>query len=163
MNNRNNSSFTASEESLKKIIADTLEQAKHKGASQAEAGLTVSEGMSVSARMRDVETVEYQQDNGLAISVYFGQRKGSASTASLDSDAIRKTVEAACNIAKYTSEDPCTGLADEAFMATEFHDLDAYHEWDISSEQAIELALQCEAAALDYDDSIANSELISHS
>ncbi len=128
------------------------------GASQAEAALSVAEGMSVSARMREVETIEYQQDNGLGISVYFGQHKGSASTASLDPQAIRKTVEAACNIARYTSEDPCTGLAEADLMAREFQDLDAYHDWDIDSEQAIELALQCEASALDYDQAISNSE-----
>ncbi len=128
------------------------------GASQAEAALSVAEGMSVSARMREVETIEYQQDNGLGISVYFGQHKGSASTASLDPEAIRKTVEAACNIARYTSEDPCTGLADADLMAAEFKDLDAFHDWQIDSEQAIELALQCEATALDYDPAISNSD-----
>jgi PmbA protein len=108
--------------------------------------------------MRDVETIEYQQDNGLGISVYFGQHKGSASTASLDPESIRKTVEAACNIAKYTSEDPCTGLADAELLAREMHNLDLYHDWSIDSNQAIDLALQCESAALDYDDAISNSE-----
>ncbi|MBT3204606.1 MAG: metalloprotease PmbA [Gammaproteobacteria bacterium] len=154
----NNNSLPESEESLKNIIADTLQLAKQNGATQAEAGLTVSEGMSVSARMRSVETVEYQKDNGLGISVYFGKHKGTASTSSLDLESIRKTVEAACNIAKYTSEDPCTGLADAELMATEFTDLDMYHEWNISSDEAIEMALACEAAALDYDQSISNSD-----
>ncbi len=158
MNEIDHSSFTTTAESLKKIIADSLDMAKSRGASQAEAALSVAEGMSVSARMREVETIEYQQDNGLGISVYFGQHKGSASTASLDPEAIRKTVEAACNIARYTSEDPCTGLADADLMAREFKDLDAYHDWPIDSEQAIELALQCEASALDYDQAISNSE-----
>lgn len=158
MNEINLKSLTVSEQSLKNIIADTLEQAKSLGASQSEAGLTVSEGMSVSARMREVETIEYQQDNGLGISVYFGQHKGTASTSSLDPDAIRKTVEAACNIARHTSEDPCTGLADAELLATEFADLDLYHEWDISTDEAIEMALECEASALDYDESIVNSE-----
>ncbi len=158
MKNMNNNSLPESEESLKNIIADTLQLAKQNGATQAEAGLTVSEGMSVSARMRSVETVEYQKDNGLGISVYFGKHKGTASTSSLDLESIRKTVEAACNIAKYTSEDPCTGLADAELMATEFTDLDMYHEWNISSDEAIEMALACEAAALDYDQSISNSD-----
>ena len=158
MKNINNNSLTESEESLKKIISETLQLAKQSGASQAEAGLTVSEGMSVSARMRAVETIEYQKDNGLGISVYFGQHKGTASTSSLDRDAIRKTVEAACNIAKYTSEDPCTGLADAELMASDFSDLDLYHEWNINSKQAIEMALECEAAALDFDTKISNSE-----
>lgn len=158
MKNINNNSFTESEESLKNIIADTLKLAKQSGATQAEAGLTVSEGMSVSARMRSVETVEYQKDNGLGISVYFGKHKGTASTSSLDLDSIRKTIQAACNIAKYTSEDPCTGLADAELMATQFADLDLYHEWNISSDQAIEMALECEATALDFDENISNSD-----
>ncbi len=151
-------SLKVSEQSLKNIIADTLQLAKARGASQAEAGLTVSEGMTVSARMREVETVEYQQDNGLGISVYFGLHKGSASTSSLNPEAIRKTLDAACNIAKHTSEDPCTGLADAGLMAQTFKDLDLYHDWALDTQAAIDLALECEAAALDYDTRISNSE-----
>jgi PmbA protein len=158
MNELNTNSLTVSEESLKNIIADALALAKTSGASQAEAGLSVSEGMSVSARMRAVETVEYQKDNGLGISVYFGQHKGSASTSSLTPEAIRKTVEAACNIAKYTSEDPCAGLADAELMARDFVDLDLFHEWQLSADEAIVMALECEAAALDFDASITNSD-----
>ena len=108
--------------------------------------------------MRAVETIEHQQDNGLGISVYFGQHKGSANTSNLDPEAIRKTVEAACNIAKYTSEDPCAGLADADLMATQMHDLDLFHPWEITPDAVIELALECEAAALDYDARISNSE-----
>ncbi len=145
-------------EELKNIVADTLKMAQQNGATQAEAGLSVSQGLSVATRMRDVETIEHQQDNGLGISVYFGQHKGSANTSNLDSDAVRKTVEAACNIAKYTSEDPCAGLADAELMATEIRSLDLYHPWDISPESVIDLALECEAAALDYDSRIVNSE-----
>jgi PmbA protein len=145
-------------ESFKNIVADTLKMAQSNGASQAEAGLSVSQGLSVAARMRAIETIEHQQDNGLGISVYFGQHKGSASTSNLDPEAIRKTVEAACNIARYTSEDPCTGLADGDLMAREFADLDLYHPWDISPEAVIELALECENAALDFDPKIVNSD-----
>lgn len=158
MNEINLNSLNVSEASLKNIIDETLQLAKQRGATQAEAGLTVSEGVSVTARMRDVETVEYQNDTGLGISVYFGQHKGSASTSSLNPEAIRKTVEAACDIARYTSEDPCAGLADADLMASEIRDLDLYYEWDLNTTQAIELALQCEAAALDYDTRISNSE-----
>jgi PmbA protein len=146
------------DESFKNIVADTLKMAQASGASQAEAGLSVSQGLSVAARMRSVETIEHQQDNGLGISVYFGQHKGSASTSNLDPEAIRKTVEAACNIARYTSEDPCTGLADGDLMAQQFADLDLYHPWDITPEAVIELALECENAALDFNDKIVNSE-----
>ncbi len=158
MKKHDTSSLTLSSESLESIIADALDQARALGASAAEAGLSVSEGMNVSVRMREVETVEYQQDNGLGISVYFGQRKGSASTSSLDPEAIRKTVQAACDIARHTSEDPCTGLADAELMAREFPDLDLWHEWHIDSAEAIDKALACEAAALDSSDLIVNSD-----
>ncbi len=159
MNDKNQNMLAFSDaESFKNIVADTLKMAQAKGATQAEAGLSVSQGLSVAARMRSVETIEHQQDNGLGISVYFGQHKGSASTSNLDPGAIRKTVEAACNIAKYTSEDPCTGLADGDLMAQQFADLDLYHPWDISPEAVIDLALECETTALDYDPRIVNSD-----
>jgi PmbA protein len=145
-------------ESLKKIVADTLKLAQASGATQAEAGLSVSQGLSVAARMGSVETIEHQQDNGLGISVYVGQHKGSASTSNLDPEAIRKTVEAACNIARYTSEDSCAGLADAELMASEMHDLDSYHPWDIEPQAVIDLALECENSALEFDRRIVNSE-----
>jgi PmbA protein len=145
-------------DSFKNIVAETLELARTNGATQAEAGLSVSQGLSVAARMRSVETIEHQQDNGLGISVYIGQHKGSASTSNLDPEAIRKTVEAACNIAKYTSEDPCTGLADANLLADQFIELDLYHPWEISPEQVVELVLECENTALDFDPRIVNSE-----
>jgi PmbA protein len=145
-------------ESFKNIVADTLQMAAANGATQAEAGLSVSSGLSVATRMGSVETIEHQQDNGLGISVYVGQHKGSASTSNLDPDAIRKTVEAACNIARYTSEDPCTGLADAELMASEMHELDAYHPWSIEPQAVIELALECENTALEFDSRIVNSD-----
>ena len=145
-------------ESFKNIVADTLQLAAANGATQAEAGLSVSSGLSVATRMGSVETIEHQQDNGLGISVYVGQHKGSASTSNLDPDAIRKTVEAACNIARYTSEDPCTGLADAELMASEMHELDAYHPWSIEPQAVIELALECENTALEFDPRIVNSD-----
>jgi len=145
-------------DSFKNIVAETLELALSNGATQAEAGLSVSQGLTVAARMRSVETIEHQQDNGLGISVYIGQHKGSASTSNLDPEAIRKTVEAACNTAKYTSEDPCTGLADANLLADQFIELDLYHPWEISPEQVVDLVLECENAALDFDPRIVNSE-----
>jgi len=145
-------------DSLKKIVTDAIEMAKTKGATQAEAGLSVTQGLSVATRMGTVETIEHQQDNGLGISAYIGQHKGSASTSNLDPEAILKTVEAACNIARYTSEDPCTGLADGELMATEMHNLDLYHPWDLEPQAVIDLALECENAALEYDQRIVNSE-----
>ena len=149
---------SADTEALKNIVSDTLAMAKAAGASQAEAGLAVSQGLSVATRMGAVETIEHQQDNGLGISVYFGRHKGSASTSNLDAEAIRRTVEAACSIARYTSEDPCTGLADAELMAREFHALDLYHPWRLEPGDVIDLALECENAALEYDARIVNSE-----
>ena len=145
-------------ESLKNLVAETIDTAIANGATQAEAGLTVSQGLSVTTRMGSVETIEHQQDNGLGISVYFGRHKASASTSNLDRDAIRRTVEAACDIARYTSEDPCAGLAEAELMATEFHDLDQYHPWNLEPQQVIDLALECENAALEYDPRIVNSD-----
>jgi PmbA protein len=145
-------------DSFKKIVADTLEMAQANGATQVEAGLSVSQGLSVATRMGTVETIEHQQDNGLGISVYIGQHKGSASTSNLDSEAIRKTIDAACNIARYTSEDPCAGLADAELMAREMHDLDLYHPWELEPQAVIDLALECENAALEFDPRIVNSE-----
>jgi PmbA protein len=145
-------------DSFKKIVADTLEMALANGATQVEAGLSVSQGLSVATRMGTVETIEHQQDNGLGISVYIGQHKGSASTSNLDPEAIRKTIDAACNIARYTSEDPCAGLADAELMAREMHDLDLYHPWELEPQAVIDLALECENAALEFDPRIVNSE-----
>jgi PmbA protein len=158
--NSDNSDILAfpDDDSFKNIVADTLKLALANGATQAEAGLSVSQGLSVTARMRSVETIEHQQDNGLGISVYIGQHKGSASTSNLDPEAIRKTVEAACNIAKYTSEDSCTGLADAGLLASQFVELDLYHPWEISPEQVIDLVLECENTALDFDSRIVNSD-----
>ena len=145
-------------EALKNRVAEAIDLALASGASQAEAGLSVSQGLSVATRMGTVETIEHQQDNGLGISVYFGRHKANASTSNLDAEAIRKTVEAACDIARYTSEDPCAGLAEPELMATEFPDLDLYHPWDLEPQAVIDLALECENAALEYDPRIVNSE-----
>jgi PmbA protein len=145
-------------DALKNVVAEAISLAQSNGATQAEAGLSVSQGLSVAARMGSVETIEHQQDNGLGISVYFGHHKASASTSNLDPDAIRKTVESACDIARYTSEDPCAGLAEAELMATEFRELDLYHPWDLDPQAVIELALECENAALEYDPRIVNSE-----
>lgn len=145
-------------ESFKNVLADAIKMAQAKGASQVEAGLSVSQGLSVATRMGSVETIEHQQDNGLGVSVYFGRHKASASTSNLDLDAIRKTIGAACDIARYTSEDPCAGLADAELMATEMRELDLYHPWGLDPQSVIELTLECENAALEYDPRIVNSE-----
>ncbi|MET0102135.1 MAG: metalloprotease PmbA [Sedimenticola sp.] len=143
---------------LSQMVEDLLKEARKQGASAAEAGVSNDAGLSVSVRMGDVETIEHTRDQGLGISVYFGQRKGSASTSDLSPEAIRDTVRAACNIARYTNEDPCTGLADADLMAREIPDLDLHHPWSITPEEAIELGIRCEASALELDERIGNSE-----
>ncbi|MEJ1366145.1 MAG: metalloprotease PmbA [Candidatus Sedimenticola sp. (ex Thyasira tokunagai)] len=143
---------------LEQMVNDLLNEAKKQGASAAEAAVSSDSGLSVDVRLEDVETIEHTRDQGLGVSVYFGQRKGSASTSDFSPEAIHDTVKAACNIARYTSEDEFSGLADAELMATETPDLDLYHPWEIDAERAIELGIECEAAALGCDERITNSE-----
>ena len=131
-------------ERLKAIVQTLLDEAKCQGATAAEAGLSQENGLSVTARMGDVETIEHHCGQGLGITVYFGQRKGSASSSDLSPEAIKETVRAACSIATYTSADDYAGLPDETLLATEFPDLDLYHPWVLSAEEAIALAIECE-------------------
>ena len=139
-------------------VADTLKLALKKGATQAEASMSKVEGISVSSRLREVENIEFTNDGGLGISVYVGKHKGSASTADLSMEALALAVEKAVDIAKYTSEDPCTGLADAELIATEFPDLDLYHPVPLDPQKAIKTAVAAESAALDYDPRITNSD-----
>ncbi len=143
---------------LKNTVQQLLDEAKAQGATAAEAGLSVDDGLSVTARLGVVETIEHHCSQGLGVTVYFGQRKGAASTTDLSPASIKETVSAACSIARYTSEDEFSGLPDADLLATEFPDLDLYHPWDLSSEKAIELAIECENAARHYHAEISNSE-----
>ena len=145
-------------ERYEQIVSDLLAEAKRQGASAAEAALSIESGLSVTVRLGEVETVEHNRDKGLGITVYFGQRKGSASTSDFAPAAIRETVRAACDIARYTEEDPAAGLADSALLASEVPDLQLYHPWSIDTPAAIERALACESVARDYDKRISNSE-----
>lgn len=143
---------------LQQMVEDMLREAADQGASAAEAGVNFDVGLSVSVRLGEVETIEHTRDQGMAVSVYFGHRKGSASTSDFKPEAIRDTVRAACNIARFTTEDRCAGLADAERMAQTQPDLDLYHPWDIGVEQAIAKGKECEAAARDLDPRITNSE-----
>ena len=143
---------------LKNLVNDLLAEAKRQGATAAEASLSVDDGLSVTARLGDVETIEYHCDQGLGITVYFGQRKGSSSSTDLSADSIRETVLAACSIARYASEDEYAGLPDHDTLATKIPDLDLCHPWAIDAKQAIAIAMECEQAALDYHADITNSE-----
>ena len=109
---------------IQSIVEDVLKLAKDQGATQAEASMSKVEGIAVSSRLKEVETVEFTNDGGLGITVYHGKKKGSASTADLSPQALKLTVEKAIEIAKYTSDDDCSGLAEKELMAFDFPDLD---------------------------------------
>src|SRR6266513_5081927 len=146
---------------LADVASLALEEARRQGASQCEADASLAQGLSVSVRLREVDTLEYQRDRGLGVTVYFGQRKGSASTADLAAAAVRETVEKACAIARYTAEDPYAGLVEPEALAREIPDLDLDHAWDLVPERAIALARECEAAGLDRKSTRLNSSHVS--
>lgn len=135
-----------------------LDHARRGGATQAETSLSASRGLTVNVRNGEVESLEFQQDRELGITVYVGQRKGNASTGDLSDAGIREAVDAALAIASATGEDPCSGLADAGRMAREFPDLELDHPWDLSADAAIDLAREAEAAALAVDARITGSE-----
>ena len=143
---------------LSEHVADALSYARKRGAGQAEASASSNTGLTLRVRMREVETLESHQDHSLGVTVYRGRRRGSAGTSDLSSGAVRETVEKALSLARFAAEDEYAGLADADRMATEFPDLDLHHPWDLGAEEAMNLALECEAAALDSDPRISNSE-----
>ena len=143
---------------LSDAVQLALEEAGGRGASSSEAAASLSQGLSVNVRKSEIETVEHTRDRNLVVSVYFGQRTGSASTSDYSPAAVKETVLAACNIAKWTEEDQCIGLADPERLAKDVMDLDLYHPWTPSVEEASSLALECEASALGADARIVNSE-----
>lgn len=144
------------EQTLRDAVSFAIETAQKAGAT-AEVGVTKVSGLSVSTRLQEIENVEFTNDGALGISVYLGQQKGNASTSDLSEEAIKNTVEAALAIAKYTSPDDCTGLADKELMAFEAPDLALYHGASVDVEQATKLALEAEKSALEYDAKILNS------
>ncbi|EOX4855471.1 TPA: metalloprotease PmbA [Haemophilus influenzae] len=146
----------AQEQELRQAVSFAVELATKAGAS-AEVAVTKVSGLSVSARLQEIENVEFTNDGALGISVYMGQQKGNASTSDLSESAIKNAVEAALAIAKYTSPDDCTGLADKDLMAFDVPDLELYHAADVDVDKATELALQAEQAALQADKRIINS------
>lgn len=145
-------------DALKGRVAAALSLAGRLGASQAEASASFGKGLAVAVRMGSVETLEYHRDQGLGLTVYFGHRKGSASTSDLRSGAIEESVRKACTLARYAAEDPCSGLADADRLARVIPDLDLWHPWSIQAPDAIDMATRCEAAALEADPRITNSE-----
>ena len=143
---------------IKDLVGSILDQAKRHGATAAEVAVRDNTGLSVSVRKGELETVEFHNDRGFGITVYKGASKGHAHTSDASADAVRDTVRAAVNIAKYTEDDACNGLADPEQMATTLPDLDIYHPWAIDVSEAAELAIEAEAAALAFDPRIVNSE-----
>ena len=150
--------FSHSADSLRNIAQSMLDYAKQRGASAASADVSVGFGQSVTVRHGEVETIEYNRDKGLSVTVYLGQQRGNASTSDFSPQAVRDTVDAALSIARYTARDDCSGLPDEDMLARDCPDMDLYHPWDLPVDAAIELAGQCEQAALDADKRISNSE-----
>ena len=147
-----------SQAQLEGLVEQILAEASKLGASASEAAVSIESGLSVNARMGEVETVEHNHDKGLGVTVYFGQSKGSASTSDFGEAAIRDTVAAACRIARYTAADEYAGLADAELMAKDVPDLDLVHPWELSPERAIELAIESEDAARGFDPRIVNSD-----
>jgi len=146
------------ERKLSALVENILVEAKRQGADQAEVSVSVDAGLSVSVRKGELENLEFNQDRGFGITLYVGHRKGSASTTDSSDDAVRATVAAAKNIATFTEEDACNGLAEAHLAPKKAIDLDLYHPWAIQPEAAIELAVQCEEAGLAVDARLSNSD-----
>jgi PmbA protein len=140
------------------LVENVLAHARKVGASDAVAEVSESLGLSVSVRKNDIETVEQTRDRSLDVTVYAGQRRGSASTSDFSEAALRETVEAAWHIARHTAEDPAAGLPDEDMLARDYPDLALHHPWAIGTEEAAELALRAERAARAVDPRITNTE-----
>jgi len=153
-----NDRFSNDLDHLKSIASDLLDIAARAGATSAEVDLSEGFGQSVTVRRGEVETIEYNRDKSLGITVYIGHRRGHASSADFSRKALEDTVRAALSIASHTADDEFSGLADADLLARDIPDLDLYHPWDLPVEQAIELARTCEAAALAVDPRIGNTE-----
>lgn len=154
--------FTHTQDQLKQIATDVLRFAKEKGASDAVVEISEGGGLSVSVRKGQVETIEQNKDKGIGVTVYLGEgraiRRGNASTSDFSMQSLKDTVEAAYNIARFTAEDDCAGLPDEDMLERAPGDLDLFHPWLLSAEEAVEIAKRCEAAAFAVDKRITNSE-----
>ena len=151
-------SFPVSTDTLNRIAAQVLDIARQVGATAAETEVSQAVGQSVTVRQGEVETIAYNRDKGIGVTLYVGQRRGQASTADFSDEAIRAAVEKAFAIARYTAEDSAAGLADAARLARHWNDLDLYHPWPLSVEEAIEIGREAERAALAVDARITNSE-----
>jgi PmbA protein len=143
---------------LYQLVSDVIAKAQNKGATAVEVGASVDAGYSVTVRLGEIDVLEYHRDKGIAISVYFGLRRGSASTSDTSPHALATTIEKACHIAQFTSEDPCSGLPPAELMAVNYPELDLYFPWELSVEDAINLTREVEAKGMALDKRINNSE-----
>jgi len=152
------SNFSFSSDRLRQIAREVLDYAAQHGASAAETEVSEGVGQTVTVRRGEVETIEYNRDKGMGVTVYLGKQRGHASTTDFTPQAVRDTVDAALSIARFTAADDCAGLADEEMLARDIPDLDLWYPRDLPVERAIELAQACEAAGFAVDKRLTNSE-----
>jgi len=150
--------FTHTQDQLQQLARDVLAFAREQGATDASVEISEGSGLSVSVRKGNIETIEQNKDKGLGVTVYVGQRRGNASTSDFSTKSLKATVEAAANIARFTAEDDCAGLPDVDLLELAPRDLRLFYPWQISTEEAVELAKRCENAAFEVDKRITNSE-----
>ena len=153
-----NTTLSHNRDELIELIEFVLKQAKQQGATEAEADIGTGIGLSANVRKGEIDKLEFERDKGLSMTLYLNGQKGSASSSDFSQDALKQTVEAAMNIARYASQDPCAGLVKREEIAGEVPNLDLFHPWSISPEQAIEKAIECEQLAFDQDKRITNSD-----
>lgn len=154
----NDSDFVYTNDQLKQIAEDVLQYARTKGASSATVGISDGSGLSVSVHKGEIETIEKNQDKGIGVTVFIGKKRGNATTSDFSRESLQQTVDAAYNIATFTSEDEAAGLPDPDMLERHPRDLELYYRWPISTEEAVELAKRCEAAAFETDKRIFNTE-----
>ncbi|MCB1887537.1 MAG: metalloprotease PmbA [Rhodocyclaceae bacterium] len=150
--------FSFSPDHLSTIAESILDHARKLGASACETDVSEGFGQSVTVRKGETDTIEYNRDKGVGVTVYLGQKRGHASTSDFSQPALEAAVEAALQIARFTAEDDCAGLAEKELLATALPDLDLFHPWQPSVQEALELATRCEQAAFDASPAIRNSE-----
>jgi len=150
--------FTHSQDQLQQLARDVLTFAKQMGGSDAAVEISEGSGLSVSVRKSKIETIEQNKDKGMGVTVFIGQRRGNASTSDFSASSLRATVEAAYNIARFTADDDCAGLADADMLEMAPRDLKLFYPWTISTEEAVVLAQRGEAAAFDVDPRVTNSD-----
>jgi PmbA protein len=150
--------FPHTQDQLREIAADILRHAKQLGATDAATEISEGDGLSVTVRCGTVETIEHNRDKMVGVTVFLGTQRGNASTSDFSPQALRDTVAAAYNIARFTAADPCAGLADESLLETSPADLDLFHPWTLAADEAVEIASRAEQAAFDTDARVSNSE-----